>query len=134
MGYPLLGMAGSAGLGPGSCGIRQCRSILTRVAGPEDFEGFEWDEEKSAHCYEDRGFDFQYAAKLFDGDFIEWEDRRRAWGEPRVVSVGEVEGRILTVVWTPRSTVRRIISARPASRSEREQLYEHRQAQQQRDS
>jgi uncharacterized DUF497 family protein len=49
------------------------------VAGPDDFEGFEWDEEKSARCYEDRGFDFAYAAKHFDGDFIEWEDRRRDW-------------------------------------------------------
>jgi uncharacterized DUF497 family protein len=34
------------------------------VVGPDDFEGFEWDEEKSARCYEDRGFDFAYAAKL----------------------------------------------------------------------
>jgi len=50
------------------------------VAGPDDFDGFEWDEEKSARCYEERGFDFDYAAKLFDGDFIEWEDRRRDWG------------------------------------------------------
>lgn len=82
-----------------------------RVVSPEGSESFEWDEEKSACCYEVRGFDFVYAAKLFDGDFIEWEDRGRNWGEPRVVSVGEVEGRILTVVWTPRGTVRRIISA-----------------------
>ena len=104
------------------------------MAGPDDFEGFEWDEEKSARCYEDRGFDFAYAAKLFDGDFIEWEDQRRDWGEPRVISVGEVEGRILTVVWTPRGPVRRIISARPASLSEREQLYGYRQAQHHRDS
>jgi len=28
------------------------------VAGPDDFEGFEWDEEKSARCYKERGFDF----------------------------------------------------------------------------
>jgi uncharacterized DUF497 family protein len=41
------------------------------VASPEGFESFEWDEEKSARCYEVRGFDFVYAAKLFDGDFIE---------------------------------------------------------------
>jgi uncharacterized protein len=91
-------------------------------------------QERLGRCYEDRGFDFDYAAKLFDGDFIEWEDLRHAWGEPRVVSVGEVEGGILTVVWTPRGSVRRIISARPASRSEREQLYGYRQTQHYRDS
>ncbi len=101
------------------------------MAGRDDFDSVEWDEEKSARCYEERGFDFAYAAKLFDGDFIEWEDRRRNWGEPRLVSVGEVEGRILVVVWTPRRTLRRIISARPASRPERERLYGHRETQQQ---
>lgn len=97
--------------------------------GSDDFEGFEWDDEKSTRCYEERGFDFDDAAQLFDGDFIEWEDRRRDWGEPRVVSVGEVAGRILAVVWTLRQNLRRIISARPASKSERERLYGHREAQ-----
>ncbi len=104
------------------------------MAGPDDFVGVEWDEEKSVRCYEERGFDFDYAAKLFDGDFIEWEDRRRDWGEPRLVTVGEVEGRILAVVWTPRGNLRRIISARPASRSERGRLYGHREAQSHRNS
>ncbi len=118
----------------GDCGLRQCRSILRRVVGPGDFDGFEWAEEKSERCYEERGFDFAYAARLFDGDFIEWEDRRRDWGEPRIISVGEVEARILTVVWTPRGNLRRIISARPASRAEREKLYGKREAHQQRSS
>ncbi len=103
------------------------------VVGQDNFDGFEWDEEKSARCYEERGFDFDHAARLFDSDFIEWEDNRRDWGEPRFVSVGEIEGRVLTVVWTPRGSLRRIISARPASRSEREELHGHREAQQQRD-
>ncbi len=58
------------------------------VAAPDNFDGFEWDEEKSARCHEERGFDFDYATKLFDGDFIEMEDRRRDWGEPRFVNIG----------------------------------------------
>ena len=98
------------------------------MADPDGFSGFEWDADKSARCYEERGFDFDHAARLFDGDFLQWEDLRRDWGEPRFVSVGEVEGRALTVVWTPRRTRRRIISARPASRSEREELDGHRAA------
>lgn len=104
------------------------------ATGPVDFVGVEWDEEKSARCYEERGFNFVYAASLFDGDFIEWEDLRRDWGELRLITIGEVEGRILAVVWTPRGNVRRIISARPASRSEREKFYGHRKAHQQGDS
>jgi hypothetical protein len=54
-----------------ACHVRHCRSTPVRVLEPDGFEGFEWDEKKSARCYELRGFDFVYAAKLFDGDFIE---------------------------------------------------------------
>ena len=102
------------------------------MADPDDFDGFEWDEDKSARCYEERGFDFDYAAKVFDGDFTEREDKRQNWGEPRFVNVGEVGGQTLVVVWTPRGTLRRIISARPASKPEREELRDHREAHKQR--
>ncbi|HLW49090.1 MAG TPA: BrnT family toxin [bacterium] len=76
------------------------------VGATDDFDGFEWDEAKSARCLEERGFDFDYAAKLFDGDFIEVEDRRRDWGEARFVNIGEVEGHILVVIWTPRGNTK----------------------------
>jgi uncharacterized DUF497 family protein len=105
------------------------------VAGEsDDFVGFEWDEEKSAQCHEQRGFDFAYAARLFESGFIEWEDRRKDWGEPGVVVVGEVEEHVLTGVWTPRGMRRRIVSARPASRKERDKLGDYRQAYEQRNS
>ena len=101
------------------------------ATGRDEFVGAEWDKEKSARCYEQRGFDFEYAAEVFDSDFIEWEDRRRDWGEPRFIAVGELDGRILALVWTPRTDRRRIISARPASHQEREKLNDYRKAQQQ---
>lgn len=85
------------------------------MEGP-DFEGFDWDADKSERCYRERGFDFDYAALIFEGDFIQWEDRRHKYGEQRFVSVGKVEDNVLAVVWTPRDKTRRIISARPASR------------------
>ena len=99
-----------------------------------DFDGFTWDADKSNRCYRERGFDFDHAAKLFEGDFIEWEDRRRAYGEHRFVAVGLVESKLLAVVWTPRDNLKRIISARPASRLEREKFYAKREAHEQRDS
>jgi uncharacterized DUF497 family protein len=102
------------------------------VKGAE-FDGFRWDADKSERCDQERGFNFDYAARVFDDGFIEWEDRRRDYGEQRYVAVGKVEGQVLAVVWTPRETMRRIISARPASRSERERLH-GREAQRQRDS
>ena len=40
---------------------------------------------------------------------------------PRYLVVGEVDEQVIAVIWTPREneTVRRIISARPASKKER---------------
>ena len=48
-------------------------------------------------------------------------DERRDYGEQRIIAVGEAAGNILVVVYTDRNNVRRIISARFASRKEREE-------------
>jgi len=80
---------------------------------------FEWDEQKSQHNLDRRGFDFAVAARIFEGDTIERDDTRRDYGEQRVVAIGQVEGVTLTVVYTQRASVRRIISARRANRRER---------------
>ena len=82
---------------------------------------FEWDEAKSQDNLEQRGFDFEYAARIFKGgDLLEYEDRRRHYGERRIVAIGEIEGETLFVVYTWRGCSRRIISARLASRRERD--------------
>jgi uncharacterized protein len=81
---------------------------------------FEWDEAKSQNNLERRGFDFEYAARIFKGDLLEYEDRRRHYGERRFVAIGEIEDEILFVVYTWRGASRRIISARLASRRERD--------------
>ena len=75
----------------------------------------------------DRGFDFEFAARLFGGAYIEREDLRHEYGERRFVATGDVEGRIVTVVWTPRGRRRRIVSAWPASNRERREYLEQRQ-------
>ncbi|MGH7706926.1 MAG: hypothetical protein ACREM6_03190 [Vulcanimicrobiaceae bacterium] len=33
-------------------------------------------------------FDFYHAAKVFEADYIEWEDRRTGYGETRFLIVG----------------------------------------------
>lgn len=85
---------------------------------------FGWDARKSDRNLRDRGFDFEFAAQMFDGPTLEREDTRRDYGERRVVALGKVEGITLTVVYTDRAEVgeieRRIISARVSSRRERE--------------
>ena len=81
---------------------------------------FEWDEEKSERNRLDRGLDFGTAARIFEGPIQTAIDDRRDYGETRVIAVGEVDDRVLVVVYTDRNGVRRIISARRANRKEQE--------------
>jgi len=80
---------------------------------------FEWDEGKSEANLRNRGFDFSYAAVVFEGPTLERNDDRDDYGEERIQAIGKVEGDILFVVYTWRGSVRRIISARLANRRER---------------
>jgi uncharacterized protein len=85
---------------------------------------FEWDAAKSDANLEERGFDFEFATLIFDGPTLERPDRRKDFGEERVIAVGVAEGIYLTVVYTDRSLeerqVRRLISARRSNQRERE--------------
>jgi uncharacterized protein len=80
---------------------------------------FEWDEAKSEWTYRQRGFGFDYVARMFDGPVLEAVDARRVYGEVRVQAIGQVGNDILFVTYTDRDGIRRIISARRASRKER---------------
>ena len=88
---------------------------------------FSWDARKSAANPAARGFDF--ASLIFDGPTLEKEDRRRDYGERRVIAVGLAQGIALTVIYTDRldageETERRIISARRSNRHERQAFQE----------
>ena len=90
---------------------------------------FSWDARKSAANLADRGFDFAFATLIFDGPTLEKEDRRRDYGERRVVAIGLAQGIALTLVYNDRPTTdqeteRRIISARRSNRHEREAFEE----------
>ena len=81
---------------------------------------FEWDEAKSRRNFRERGFDFEFVTRIFDGPCIEEEDARRDYGERRIVATGKIEDGIFVAVYTWRGRRRRIISARPAKRKERD--------------
>jgi uncharacterized DUF497 family protein len=81
---------------------------------------FEWDEAKSRRNFRERGFDFEFGTRIFDGPCIEEEDARRDYGERRIVAAGKIEDGVFVVVYTWRGRRRRIISARPAKRKERD--------------
>ena len=80
---------------------------------------FEWDEAKSEWTRRHRGFSFEEAARIFAHPVQTILDERRDYGEQRFIAIGETEGEVLVIVYTDRAEVRRIISARPASRKER---------------
>lgn len=83
-----------------------------------------WDARKSDRNLRARGFDFEFATQVFDGPTLERHDTRRDYGERRVIAIGMADGITLTLVYTDRAEagerVRRIISARVSSRSERQ--------------
>jgi hypothetical protein len=86
---------------------------------------FGWDGRKSDRNLEERGFDFRFASRIFDGPTLEREDTRRDYGERRIIALGVVQGVHLTVVYTDRvetggGMVRRIVSARMSDRRERQ--------------
>jgi uncharacterized DUF497 family protein len=80
---------------------------------------FEWDEAKSRRNLTERGFGFEYAARIFLGPTLEKLDNRREYGEVRIQAIGRVIDDILFVVYTDRGDARHIISARLTSRKER---------------
>jgi uncharacterized DUF497 family protein len=63
-----------------------------------------WDERKRLSVIAARGVDFIDAAGIFDTPHFTREDRRRDYGEPRYIAVGESEGVHYVVVYTPRQT------------------------------
>jgi uncharacterized protein len=80
---------------------------------------FEWDEAKSRRNLNERGFGFEYAARIFLSPTLERLDNRRDYGEVRIQAIGRVIDDTLFVVYTDREDARHIISARLASRKER---------------
>ena len=79
---------------------------------------FEWDVEKAEENFVKHGIDFEHAIRIFDGPTVEGEDSRRDYGETRMWAIGALGPRLVTLIYTTRGDVCRIISARRASRHE----------------
>jgi hypothetical protein len=83
--------------------------------------GFEWDERKRRTTLAERGIDLLDVQRMFRGRVEEREDIRYDYGERRFIAVGELDGDIISVVYTWRGNRRRLISARRATRRERKE-------------
>lgn len=83
---------------------------------------FEWNDRKALTNLAKHGVTFETARKVFEDPFaVDIEDRSANYGEVRRRIVGLGNGLVLTVIYTERSEVIRIISARKATRAERKE-------------
>lgn len=81
---------------------------------------FDWDGDKNQQNIAKHGLSFGDARRIFDGFTLDLLDNRFDYGEVREISIGMIDGlAVVTVAHTDRAGVRRIISARPATKSER---------------
>jgi uncharacterized DUF497 family protein len=94
--------------------------IIYRLQGIE----FEWDEDKARSNIEKHGIAFEEAAEAFFDPFYQMGEASANNDEQRDFIIGySLSQRLLLVVYTERGEQTHIISARPATRSERK-LYE----------
>ena len=77
-----------------------------------------WDEPKRAETLASRGLDFADAGIVFEGSHFTVPSVTQDHGEPRFLTAGEIAGRMVIIVWTPRGGDRRIISMRKANEQE----------------
>lgn len=84
-----------------------------------------YDAAKRAATLAERGLDFADAAQVFAGVHATLDDDRIDYGEPRYITAGYLDGRLVVLVWTPRGSARRIISMRHAHGKEERRWIKH---------
>ena len=77
-----------------------------------------FDAVKREKTLRERGLDYARARVVFDGLTITLPDQRQDYGEPRFITAGWLDERLIVLVRTPRGLARRIISMRKANERE----------------
>lgn len=81
-----------------------------------------FDPDKRDRTLIERGLDFADASLVFAGVTLEIEDRRRNYGEKRIICYGLLDGRLVVVGYTPRGADRHIFSMRKANDREKARI------------
>ncbi len=84
---------------------------------------YRWDKTKRQHNLVKHELDFVDAVTVFEGHTLTVEDIRFPYGERRFITIGQVRGRIVTVVHSENEDDIRIISMRKATRYEQENYF-----------
>ncbi len=85
---------------------------------------FSWDEKKREANLEAHGFDFVDAEKAFEGPTFTYEDDRFDYEEQRFVTLGLLNGVVVSIVHTETKDEIRVISFRKATTKEEIILFE----------
>jgi uncharacterized protein len=81
-----------------------------------------FDTAKREKALAERGLDFEDPLDVFGGVTVEIEDRRKDYGERRIICYGLLESRMVVIGYTPRGTVRHVFSMRKANDREQTRL------------
>lgn len=79
---------------------------------------FEWDNKKNGLNLEKHGLAFEDAELVFAGQCVHFRDERLDYGESRYITLGQLKGRTVIIVHTPREDRTRLISMRKANERE----------------
>jgi uncharacterized DUF497 family protein len=79
---------------------------------------FAWSESKRQSNLLDHGLDFVDASRVFEGLTYTFEDARFNYGEERFVTLGLLDGMVVSIVHTETLRSIRVISVRKATKHE----------------
>jgi uncharacterized protein len=79
---------------------------------------FMWSETKRKLNLDQHGFDFADTPRIFDGPTFTYEDDRFEYAEQRFVTLGLLDGLLVSVVHTESVHVIRVFSLRKATKHE----------------
>ncbi|MEM7617027.1 MAG: BrnT family toxin [Pseudomonadota bacterium] len=81
-----------------------------------------YDQNKRLATLKDRGLDFEDAIIVFAGDTIEMVDKRKDYGEERIICYGWLQERMVVIGYVKRGDKRHIFSMRKANDRERKKI------------
>lgn len=84
---------------------------------------FEWDNTKRESNIKKHNIDFVDAARLLLGNTYISQSTKSGNDKERMIAIGELDGRIYTIVYTLRNGIYRIISSRRASNAEKKKFW-----------
>jgi hypothetical protein len=85
----------------------------------------DWDQRKRLANLKKHGFDFADADRIFDGVTFTYEDDRISYAEQRFVTLGSLDGTLVSIVHTEQADHIRVISMRKATKHEREIYFQN---------